>query len=70
MHAFAVHLMKLKNVDRTIMSNRLKRMWKETIVGYLKVLAWHYPRETEENHKRCRHPGRNVNVINSVSFIE
>lgn len=39
MHAFAVHLMKLKTVDCTTMNNRLERMWKETVVGYVKVLG-------------------------------
>jgi hypothetical protein len=51
MYAFVVHLMKseTQTVNCTTTNNGLERMWKETVVVYLKTL----PRGTGENHKRC-----------------
>jgi hypothetical protein len=33
------------------MNNDLERIWKETVLAYLKVLSRHFDRRTEENKK-------------------
>jgi hypothetical protein len=32
----------------------MKNLWKEVILAYFKVLSWHSPAETEENHKKSQ----------------
>jgi hypothetical protein len=36
-----------------LMNNHLERIWKEVVMAYLKVLSWHLPGGTEENHEKC-----------------
>jgi hypothetical protein len=33
------------------MNNELERTWKGEVMAYFKVLSWHLPEATVENHK-------------------
>jgi hypothetical protein len=35
------------------MNEELEIMWKEVLITYSKVLSWHLPGGTVENHKRA-----------------
>jgi hypothetical protein len=46
-------------------NDELKRMWKEAFIAEFKVLTWHFPGGTEENHEKpldIRSPGRDLNA--------
>lgn len=34
------------------MNRHFERIWKEVIMDYFKVLSWHFPGGTEENHEQ------------------
>jgi hypothetical protein len=34
------------------MNNELETMWKEAVMAAFKVISWHLPRGTEENHEK------------------
>jgi hypothetical protein len=34
------------------MCNELEMIWKETVVAHFKILSWHLPGGTDENHKK------------------
>jgi hypothetical protein len=36
------------------MNNESQKIWKEAVVDYFKVLSWHLPGGTEENHKKSQ----------------
>jgi hypothetical protein len=35
-----------------LMNNELERMCKEAVMTYFKVISWHSPRGTDENHEK------------------
>jgi hypothetical protein len=36
-----------------MINNKLERIWKEEIMANFKVLSWHWPERSEENHKKA-----------------
>jgi hypothetical protein len=35
-----------------MVNNKFESVWKEAGIAFLKVTAWYFPGETEENHKK------------------
>jgi hypothetical protein len=51
-----------------IMNDKMKEIYKDVIMGYFKVLSWHFPEEIQENHKNLSQDNQSLIEIQTVSF--